>query len=101
MSRRSKLWLGAVGALVVAQTAAFLVLPKDSPGLIKVSDVAQCLLLLSGTLSLIPNMLRSRGRARLFWALMTLGVGAWTAYQLTWFYFEILRHMDVPNPFWG
>jgi len=100
MSRRSKLWLGAVGALVFAQAVASLILPEGER-LIAVSDIAQCLLLLSGTLSLIPNFLRSKGRTRLFWALMTLGVGAWTAYQLTWFYFEILRHMEVPNPFWG
>ena len=43
----------------------------------------------------------TRGRIRLFWAMMTLGLAFWLAYQGLWLYFEVLLRSDVPNPFVG
>jgi signal transduction histidine kinase len=53
------------------------------------SDVIQCILLFSGTVSLIPHVMRSRGRLRLFWTLLATGIALWFSYQLLWTYFEV------------
>jgi signal transduction histidine kinase len=100
MSQRSRVWILAACGLVLAQATASLVLPQNFT-LIALSDIAQCILLLSGTLSFLPNVKATRGRTRLFWALMTLGMALWLAYQLLWAYFEVLLRQDVPNPFVG
>jgi signal transduction histidine kinase len=100
MSKRSKVWLLAASGLVLAQAAASLVLPQNST-LVVLSDTTQFVLLLSGTVSLLPNVVATRGRTRLFWALMTLGLAFWLVYQLLWIYFEVLLREDVPNPFVG
>lgn len=100
MSERSKVWIMAAAALVFAQAGASLVLPANFK-LIVFSDLTQCVLLLSGALSLLPNALRTRGRTRLFWVLMSVGVGFWFLYQLLWTYFEVFLRQDVPNPFVG
>jgi signal transduction histidine kinase len=100
MSLRSKLWIyGAIG-LVAAQAAASLVLPAGFARF-AVSDIAQCALLLSGTLALLLNAAQSHRRSRVFWSLMTTGVGLWFVYQLLWTYFEVVLRRDVPNPFSG
>jgi signal transduction histidine kinase len=100
MSQRSRVWILAASGLVLAQVAASLVLPQDFR-LIALSDIAQCILLLSGTLSFLPNVKSTHGRTRLFWVLMTLGMALWLAYQLLWAYFEVFLRQDVPNPFAG
>jgi signal transduction histidine kinase len=100
MSARYKLWILGSCALVVAQAAASLVL-RQGFTLTAFSDITQFVLLSSGILALLPNALATRGRTRLFWALMTLGVAFWLVYQLLWMYFEIFLRQDVPNPFAG
>ena len=57
----------------------------------------QCLLLFSGTLSLIPHAVRSRGRLRLFWTLIATGMGFWFSYQCVWTYYEVWLRTDVPD----
>ena len=61
------------------------------------SDVIQCLLLVSGAAAFVPLALRSRGRMRLFWSLITLGIAFWLSYQLFWTYYEIILRRDVPD----
>lgn len=100
MSRPAKIWLVAACGLVLAQVVGSLFL-RQNFALIALSDIIQSVLLLSGTLALLPNALASHGRTRLFWVLMTLGVGFWLAYQLLWTYFEVVLRRDVPNPFGG
>jgi signal transduction histidine kinase len=65
------------------------------------SDVAQLILLLSGTILLLPGVLATRGRIRVFWALMMLGTAFWASYQILWTYFEVWQRSEVPNPFAG
>lgn len=100
MSERSKLWILAAGCLVFAQACASLLI---APGfaLTVFSDVTQCILLLSGTAALLPNITENRGRTRLFWGLMTLGVAFWLTYQLMWSYIEVVLRQEVPEPFVG
>src|SRR2546425_3738034 len=100
MSGRSRMWILAASGLVFAQAAASMVLPHSFT-LVVLSDIIQSILLLSGALALLPNTLATRGRTRLFWALMTLGLAFWLAYQLLWTYFEVFLRRDVPNPFVG
>lgn len=94
------MWILAASGLVFAQAAASMVLPHSFT-LVVLSDIMQSILLLSGVLALLPNTLATRGRTRLFWALMTLGLAFWLAYQLLWTYFEVFLRRDVPNPFVG
>jgi signal transduction histidine kinase len=92
----AKVWTAAAAACLATLVLAALILPQ-SFRLTALSDVIQSLLLLSGTLSLIPHALRSRGRLRLFWTLMATGMGLWFAYQLIWIYFEVWLRTDVPD----
>jgi signal transduction histidine kinase len=100
MFERSKLWIWAAVGLVLAQAMASIFL-RQGFALIVISDVVQCLLLLAGTLSFLPNAIASKGRTRLFWALMTLGLTFWFSYQVLWTYIELVLRQDVPEPFVG
>ncbi len=100
MSTRSKIWLAATAATLAALVLASLVL-RQSFALIALSDIVQCLLLVSGTAAFIPLALRSKGRLRLFWTLITLGVVFWLIYQLLWTYYEVVLRQDVPGLFDG
>ena len=77
-----------------------MVLPH-SFALVALTDLTQLLLLLSGTMALLLVTLASRGRSRMFWAMMLLGLAFWFAYQGLWCYFEVFLRKDVPNPFAG
>jgi signal transduction histidine kinase len=92
----AKLWTAAVAACLATLVLAALLLP-ESFRLTALSDVMQCLLLFSGTVSLIPHAVRSRGRLRLFWTLLATGMGLWFAYQFVWIYFEVWLRTDVPD----
>ncbi len=71
-------------------------LPR-SFGLTAFSDIIQSLLLLSGAVAFVPLALRSRGRVRLFWSLIVLGLTFWLSYQVFWTYYEVLLRRDVPD----
>jgi signal transduction histidine kinase len=92
----SKLWTAAVAVCLATLVLAALILPQ-SFRLTALSDIVQCLLLLSGALSLIPHIVRSTGRLRLFWTLITTGITFWFSYQLVWTYFEVWLRVDVPD----
>jgi len=92
----SKLWTATIAACLAALVMAALVLPQ-SFRLTALSDVIQCLLLFSGTVSLIPQAVRARGRLRLFWTLIATGIAFWFVYQLFWTYYEVWLRIDVPD----
>jgi len=96
LTKRSNLLLAAVAALLTAMIVAALVLPR-SFALAAIADLVQCALLISGTIAFVPSAVRSRGRVRLFWSLIVLGIGLWLAYQLFWTYTEVVLHRDVPD----
>ena len=100
MSGRSKLWISVAAALVLAQALASLFLHR-SFALVALSDITQFILLFAGTIALLLNALVTRGRIRLFWALMAMGTAFSLSYQALWIYFEVLMRSDVPNPFVG
>jgi signal transduction histidine kinase len=92
----SKFWTAAVAACLATLVLAALFL-HESFGLKALSDVVQCILLFSGTMSLLPHIVRSRGRLRLFWTLIGTGITFWFTYQLFWTYYEVWLHTDVPD----
>ena len=75
---------------------AALTLPR-SFALTTFSDLTQCFLLASGAAAFIPLAKAAQGRLRLFWSLITLGIGFWLAYQIFWTYYEVLLQQDVPD----
>lgn len=96
MNKRSNLWLAAVAGSLAALIVVAAVLPRSFT-LTALSDLIQCVLLASGTLAFVPLALRSHGRVRLFWVLISFGIGLWLAYQLFWTYTEVLLRQDVPD----
>ena len=98
MSRRTKIWAAALVALVVVHTIASLLLPRGV-ALASFSDILQLILLFSAAFSCVPSVFNNRGRTRLFWVLMAVGLGAWATYQLLWTAVEVRGH-EVPG-LWG
>ena len=96
LSNGYKFWLAAVAFVLAAFILAAFVMPR-SFGLMALSDIVQCLLLISGAAAFIPLASRSHGRLRLFWSLLTLGVVFWLLYQVFWSYNEIVLRRDVPD----
>ncbi|MGA2019092.1 MAG: histidine kinase dimerization/phospho-acceptor domain-containing protein [Candidatus Sulfotelmatobacter sp.] len=100
MSKRFKVWLTVVAGWLAAFVLAALLLPR-SFRLTAFSDIVQSVLLISGAAAFVPLALRSQGRIRLFWSLITFGVSLWLIYQLLWTYYEVFLHTDVPDLFAG
>ena len=103
MARLTKLGVGLLVGLVLAQTAASLLMPRGA-ALTIASDLIQGTLLLVATVAYLPNTSRSRCptfQIRLFWILMTVGMLFWLTYQGMWNYFEVIKRQDVPDPFLG
>ena len=100
MRKSSQLWLAAAAALWASFVLAAVLLPRSFT-LTLCSDLIQCALLVSGAASFVPLALRSRGRMRLFWSLITLGIFFWLTYQVLWTYFEVVLGKDVPDLFAG
>ncbi len=100
LPRLSRIWFYCVCGLVIAQALAPLLLKRGYP-LEVITDLAQAVLLLSGTAALSLNIFHNRGRAKAFWALMTLGIAMWFIYQVIWVYWEVFLRQDVPNPYGG
>jgi signal transduction histidine kinase len=92
----SKVWTAAVAACLATLILAALFL-HQSFRLTALSDVVQCILLLSGTAALISQAVQSRGRLRLFWTLIATGIAFWSMYQLFWTYYEVWLRADVPD----
>jgi signal transduction histidine kinase len=101
MSRRARFCLVAISGFVFVQGTASLLL-RSGFALTAASDLIQSALLLAGALVFLTNALATRGRTRLFWLLMSLGLAFWFAYQtLLWTYFEVFLRQEVPDVFWG
>jgi diguanylate cyclase (GGDEF)-like protein len=64
-------------------------------------DILQNLILLCATCAILSNVRKASPKARLFWALLGLGLGTWLASQLMWTYLEVYVRHEAPNPFVG
>jgi diguanylate cyclase (GGDEF)-like protein len=64
-------------------------------------DILQNIILLCATVAVLSNVRTASPKARLFWALMGLGLAMWLASQLMWTYLEVYLRHEAPNPFVG
>ncbi len=64
-------------------------------------DILQNIILLCATIAVLSNVKTASPKARLFWALMGLGLAMWLASQLMWTYLEVYLRHEAPNPFVG
>jgi diguanylate cyclase (GGDEF)-like protein len=64
-------------------------------------DILQNLILLGATVAFLVNVRTASPKARLFWALMGLGLGLWLVSQVMWTYIEVYLRHEAPNPFVG
>lgn len=91
-----KVWIGGVIFVLVAAIASALFMPR-SFALTALSDIIQCVLLISGALAFLPAARLAHGRLRLFWSLLAAGVALWLCYQGFWTYYEVVLRRDVPD----
>jgi len=99
----NKFWKWLLICLALSQVAASLFIPRGD-ALTIISDLIQGALLLIATAAFLPKTARTSAktfRTRLFWILMSTGMGLWLAYQGMWNYFEVIKRQDVPDPFLG
>lgn len=64
-------------------------------------DILQNIILLCATVAVLSNVRKASPKARLFWALLGLGLGMWLASQVMWTYLEVYLRHEAPNPFVG
>ena len=96
MGKGVKIWLFSVAFILAVAIVSALMMPR-SFALTALSDIVQCVLLISGTAAFVPALLRTHGRLRLFWALVAAGVALWLGYQIFWTYYEVVLRRDVPD----
>ncbi len=87
-------------AVVLLHIAISIFEPRSFP-LTAFGDLFQNLVLLGATVAFLLNVRTAARRARLFWVLMSLGLGMWLISQVGWTYFEIYLRQEAPNPFVG
>jgi diguanylate cyclase (GGDEF)-like protein len=89
-----------VCAVVLAHIAISVLVPRSFP-LTAFGDLLQNAILFGATAAFLANVRTGSRRSRLFWALMSLGLGMWLISQVMWTYFEIYLRHEAPNPFVG
>ncbi len=87
-------------AVVFLHIAISILAPRSFP-LTAFGDLLQNVVLLGATVAFLLNVRTAARRARLFWVLMSLGLGMWLISQVGWTYFEIYLRQEAPNPFVG
>jgi len=91
--------VGTAG-LIFIYAVVSLNLPAGGPQKF-IGDITPCLLLLAATLIMVRNAISNRGQTRLFWVLMAIGCALWMSNAAMWFFYEVLLHRDIPEPFVG
>jgi signal transduction histidine kinase len=85
------------GGVTLAFAVASVTIPRG-PWLTAISDVGYFLLTLAASVAMVAAAWSARDSSRRFWALMAAGGFFWTANQAGWVYCEVLRHVEVPDP---
>jgi signal transduction histidine kinase len=97
--RQNSFFAGSLATVVV-----FVVAPHVFPNPLfrfAMGDIVPLLVELAAAGIMASNALQSRGHARLFWSLMSLGMLFWGMSQAGWVWFEVVVHQPVPDPFLG
>ena len=70
-------------------------------GLTAFGDILQNVVLTCAFVGVVANMRSATSKARLFWGLLSLGLGSWLVSQVMWTYVEVYLRHEAPNPFFG
>jgi len=100
----SRRFLGAAGALllVAGLFAAWIGLRIGGTRVtLWVDDVATPLAALTACVLCLRARTRHSGRMRLFWTLLGLATGFWTAAEIVWGYYALILSTAVPVPSWA
>src|SRR5579863_3666234 len=92
--------MAIVCAVVCVHVALSLLVPRGF-ALTAFGDILQNLILLCATVAVLSNVRNASPKARLFWALLGLGLGTWLVSQVMWTYLEVYVRHEAPNPFVG
>jgi len=93
-------WAIGIGALVCVDAALSILVPRGF-GLTAFGDILQNAILLAATVAFLGNIKKAAPKARLYWVLMSLGLGMWLVSQVMWTYIEVYLRHEAPNPFVG
>ncbi len=96
--QRNTVWLVATAYLVAMQLLVSLMVHRGF-FLTAFGDITRCVLLAVACCCTASNIPSSRGRARLFWALISLGLAMWFLVEVLWAFYEVFLNREVPNPF--
>lgn len=78
-----------------------MVAPPTETFLVAFADITQFLLMLVPAVMALRRSVTSKGRARVFWALMSAGFATWTTAQGGWILYEVILGRQIPDPFWA
>ncbi len=87
-------------ALILIYAVVSLNLPEGAPQKF-IGDFTPVLLLLTALVIMVRNAISTRGQTRVFWVLLSIGCALWASNAAMWFFYEVLRHHDIPEPFVG
>lgn len=87
--------LFALGVILASWLAA--VSLPNSYRLTAFGDVLQVALVLAATLLSSVNFLRDHSRIRIFWLLIFVGMGLWTASDPIWAFYEVWLKRPIPD----
>ena len=99
MTRARKYWLSLGLAAVLSQAAASALLKGYA--LIAFSDLMMLASVMALFAVLCARVWHSRGNARLFWGLMTLGGGFWLATDVIWVAVRVVLRSHTTSRFFG
>jgi diguanylate cyclase (GGDEF)-like protein len=99
-SQAEKKWVIGICTLVCVHVVLSLLVPRGF-FLTAFGDIFQNIVLFAALIAFARNIRTTSSRPRLFWVLMSLGLGAWLLSQVLWTYFEVFLRQEAPNPFVG
>ncbi len=97
--QRHRWFVAAVG--ITAAFAVVSLIAHPSFGLTAFADIFGLCLLGCTTVILAANAVSRPGAERTFWALMAFGFALWAFNQGAWIYCEVLRRIQVPDPYFS
>jgi diguanylate cyclase (GGDEF)-like protein len=98
--KHARAWAIVVCALLCAHVVISVFAPHGF-ALTAFGDLLQNIVLAVASVAFLWNAKKVSAKARLFWALMGLGLAMWLSSQVMWTYFEIYLRQEAPNPFIG
>jgi diguanylate cyclase (GGDEF)-like protein len=98
--QNARKWTAIVCAVVCVHVVLSLQAPRGF-ALTAFGDILQNVILLCATIAAVANVRTASPKARLFWALVGLGLGMWLVSQVMWTYVEVFLRHEAPNPFVG